>query len=447
MSSKAECVVAASWVVPVQPAGVLRDHAVVIGGGRILELLPVTIARQRHPDLLFEEYPGHVLMPGLVNLHTHAAMALMRGFADDLPLMEWLRHHVWPAEARHLSARFVADGTRLACAEMLLGGITTFNDMYFFPEAVCAAAREVGLRVVAGLVAVDFPTPYAPDATSALERGWATRRAFAGEPLVHFALAPHAPYTVGDELFLRLAKLAREEGLRLHCHVHETTAEIAGSLETHGERPLARLERLGVLGPGFIAVHCVHLDANDIAMLAGHRVHVAHCPASNLKLASGFAPTAALRAAGVNVGLGTDSAASNNRLDLFGELRLAALLAKGATGDATVWDTTEALRAATLGGAEALGLADEIGSLESGKSADLLAVDLSHPSLQPVFDPCSHLVHVAGREQVREVWVAGQRRVRQGQLVSGGGPGALSGTALQSLAREWADRLRSTPVT
>jgi len=436
------------WMIPVIPDDtILENHALVVDQGQILDLLPIETAMARYSARTTEELPEHVLIPGLVNTHTHAAMALLRGIADDLPLKTWLEDWIWPLETRWVSTEMVRDGTLLACAEMLQAGITTFNDMYFFPEAVCAAAREVGLRVVAGLVAVDFPTPYAPDATSALERGWATRQAFAGEPLVHFALAPHAPYTVGDELFLRLAKLAREEGLRLHCHVHETTAEIAGSLETHGERPLARLERLGVLGPGFIAVHCVHLDANDIAMLAGHRVHVAHCPASNLKLASGFAPTAALRAAGVNVGLGTDSAASNNRLDLFGELRLAALLAKGATGDATVWDATEALRAATLGGAEALGLADEIGSLESGKSADLLAVDLSHPSLQPVFDPCSHLVHVAGREQVREVWVAGQRRVRQGQLVSGGGPGALSGTALQSLAREWADRLRSTPVT
>ncbi len=447
MSSMAEIVVAASWVVPVRPAGVLRDHAVVIGGGRILDLLPTALARQRYANVPCEEHPGHVMMPGLVNLHTHAAMTLMRGFADDLPLMEWLRRHVWPAEARHLSPQFVADGTRLACAEMLLGGVTTFNDMYFFPEAVCTAAREAGLRVVAGLVAVDFATPYAADADTGLARGLATRQAFAGEPLVHFALAPHAPYTVGDELFLRLAALGREEGLRLHCHVHETAAEVAESLASHGERPLARLERLGILGPELVAVHCVHLDAAEIAMLAGHGVHVAHCPTSNLKLASGLAPTAALRLAGVNVGLGTDSAASNNRVDLFGERRLAARLAKGVSGDATAWRAAEVLQAATLDGAMALGLAGETGSLEVGKSADLVAVDLAAPTLQPVFDPLSHLVHVAGRDQVREVWVAGERKVRGGELVSAGRTAGGSVDALQSLAAAWADRLRSTPVT
>lgn len=447
MAAVAERVVAASWVVPVQPAGVLRDHAVVIGGGRILEVLPGEVARARHGAVPFEHYPGHALMPGLVNLHTHAAMSLMRGFADDLPLMEWLRGHVWPAEARHLSAAFVADGTRLACAEMLLGGITTCNDMYFFPEAVAEAALAAGLRVVAGLVAVDFPTPYAPDAATALARGFAVRDRFAGEPLVRFALAPHAPYTVSDELFATVDRLARDEGLPVHCHVHETAHEVEEALARNGERPLVRLARLGVLGRHFIAVHGVHLDAREIDLLAGHGAHVAHCPTSNLKLASGFAPATPLLRAGVNVGLGTDSAASNNRLDLFAELRLAALLAKGLSGDAGAWDAATALRAATLGGAEALGLAGETGSLEPGKSADLVAVDLSAPTLQPMFDPVSHLVYVAGREQVREVWVAGRHRVHQGEFIADGTGRCESGDELAALAAEWAARLRAAPVT
>lgn len=441
MASMVDRVVAASWVVPVQPAGALADHAVAIAGGRIAAVLPAAEARQRYGAARFEHYPGHVLMPGLVNLHTHAAMALMRGFADDLPLMEWLHQHVWPAEGRHLSARFVADGTRLAAAEMLLGGVTTFNDMYFFPEAVGAAAVTAGIRVVAGLVAVEFPTRYAPDANTALERGFATRADFAGEPLVQFALAPHAPYTVGDALFQRMSRLAREEGMRLHCHVHETATEVAEALAASSERPLARLARLGVLGPEFIGVHCVHLDERDIQLLAAHGAHVAHCPTSNLKLASGFAPATALVRAGVNVGLGTDSAASNNRLDLFAELRLAALLAKGQSGDAAAWSAPTTLRAGTLGGAEALGLAAEIGSLEAGKSADLIAVDLSAPTLQPVFDPISHLAYVAGREQVREVWVAGVQRVHRGELVAGGPGGALSSADLSATAAEWAARL------
>lgn len=443
MNAAADLVVSASWVVPVEPAGVLADHAVVVRGGRIVAVLPTAAARQQFPAAQSMHLPGQVLLPGLVNLHAHAAMSLLRGYADDLPLMEWLKRHIWPAEARHLSAAFVLDGTRLACAEMLLGGITTFNDMYFFPEAVGQAAVEAGIRVVAGIVVVDFPTPYAPDAGTALERGLATRAAFVGEPLAQFALAPHAPYTVSDEVFSTVAALATREGLPVHCHVHETAEEISTALATTGERPLARLARLGVLGPHFIAVHAVHLDAVDRGLLARHGAHVAHCPTSNLKLASGFAGAAALTQAGVNVGLGTDSAASNNRLDLLAELRLAALLAKAVAGDAGVWPAQAALRAATLGGAEALGLGAETGSLLPGKSADFIAVDLAAPALQPVFDPVSHLVYVAGREQVRHAWVRGEQRVRDGQLLAGLGGGPLAPPALNDMAQRWAARLQT----
>ncbi|MEY4377620.1 MAG: hypothetical protein RJB26_2170 [Pseudomonadota bacterium] len=441
MDVAADLVVAASWVVPIEPVGALADHAVVVRQGRIHAVLPAAEARRQFPAARRVDLPGHVLLPGLVNLHTHAAMALLRGYADDLPLMEWLKRHIWPAEARHLSAAFVLDGTRLACAEMLLGGITTFNDMYFFPEAVCQAAVEAGLRTVAGIVAVDFPTPYAPDAATALSRGLATRAAFAGEPLAQFALAPHAPYTVSDGVFSTLAALAEREGLPVHCHVHETAEEITNALAASGERPLARLERLGLLGPHFIAVHAVHLDAADIDLLSRRGAHVAHCPTSNLKLASGFAPAADLVRTGVNVGLGTDSAASNNRLDLFAELRLAALLAKAVANDAGVWPAQAALQAATLGGATALGLGAETGSLLPGKSADFIAVDLSAPALQPVFDPVSHLVYVAGREQVRQVWVRGEQRVRDGALVAGMNGGPLSPDSLRDNAQDWARRL------
>ncbi len=442
MTVAADFVVIASWVVPIEPAGALADHAVVVRSGRIQAVLPAAEARRQYAGLRVVELPGQVLLPGLVNLHTHAAMALLRGYADDLPLMEWLKGYIWPAEARHLSASFVLDGTRLACAEMLLGGITTFNDMYFFPEAVCQAAVEAGIRAVAGIVAVDFPTPYAPDAVTAMSRGLATRAEFAGEPLAHFALAPHAPYTVSDALFMQIAALAEREGLPVHCHVHETANEVSDAIAASGERPLARLERLGVLGPHFIAVHAVHLDTADTELLARRGVHVAHCPTSNLKLASGFAPVGALSRAGVNVGLGTDGAASNNRLDLFAELRLAALLAKAVAGDAAVWPAQAALHAATLGGAEALGLSAETGSLTPGKSADFIAVDLNAPTLQPVFDPVSHLVYVAGREQVRHVWVRGEQRVREGELVAGMAGGPLAPAALRETAADWAARLR-----
>jgi 5-methylthioadenosine/S-adenosylhomocysteine deaminase len=346
-------------------------------------------------------------MPGLVNLHCHAAMTLLRGLADDTPLMTWLQEHIWPAEAKHVSADFVHDGTLLACAEMLRGGITCFNDMYFFPEAAAKAVATSGMRAVIGLALLEFPTAYATDADDYLTKGLAARDALRDQPLLHFALAPHAPYTVSDRSFERIATLAAELDMPVHVHLHETTAEIEESLRIHGVRPLERLRRLGLITPNLIAVHAVHLDAGEIALLAAEGASVAHCPSSNLKLGSGIAPIAAMLERGINIGLGTDGAASNNRLDLLGEMRLAALLAKGASGDASILNAHQALRAATLGGAHALGLDREIGSLLPGKSADLCAVSLDDPILAPCYAPESHMVYVAGRENVSHVWVAG----------------------------------------
>ena len=423
------------WVAAVDPDVVLKSHAVAVHEGRIVALLPSGEARSRFNPVKRVVLEDHILIPGLVNLHTHAAMSLMRGLADDLPLMEWLEKHIWPAESAHLSPQFVYDGTRLACAEMLLGGVTCFNDMYFFPEAAATAATEFGMRAMLGITTLEFPTPYASDANDYIDKGLAVRENWLNHPLIGFCLAPHAPYTVADTTFERLATISAQLNIPIHCHIHETRHEVEESRRQHGLTPLARLKRLGLLGPGFIGVHGIYLEDEDLELLATTGCSVAHCPTSNLKLASGIAPVARMRQLGINVGLGTDGAASNNRLDMFGEMRLAALLAKSSTGDASTLPAREALRMATLDGAVALGLGDEIGSITPGKSADFVAVSLKGLNTKPCYDPVSHLVHVADRDCVTHVWVAGKCCVNHKRLVGNGQNDLESAIAL------WQNRL------
>jgi 5-methylthioadenosine/S-adenosylhomocysteine deaminase len=403
--------------VPVEPAGaVLADQAVAVRDGKIEAVLAVAEARARFAGYERVALPDHALIPGLVNTHTHAAMTLMRGLADDLPLMRWLEEHIWPAEKRHVSPDFVRDGTLAACAEMLRGGITCFNDMYFFPEAALEAALAAGMRSAHGIIVVEFASSYAADAADYLRKGLELRDRYRDEPLVSFCLAPHAPYTVSDASFRQVATLAAELDLPVHVHLHETAHEIERSLAEHGVRPLERLRRLNLLAPNLIAVHAVHLTPEEVLLLGRHGCSVAHCPSSNLKLASGFAPIAHLSAAGVNIALGTDGAASNNRLDVFQEMRSAALLAKAVAGDAQAMPAHEALRAATQGGASALGLGTVTGSIVAGKAADLTAVAMGGPELSPCYDVLSHLVYVAGREHVTHVWVSGELQVSEGKL-------------------------------
>ncbi|MFN2646529.1 MAG: TRZ/ATZ family hydrolase [Burkholderiales bacterium] len=405
------------WLVPVEPAGaVLSDHAVALRDGKIEAVLPAAAAEARFADYERVVLGEHVLVPGLVNAHTHAAMTLMRGLADDLPLMRWLEEHVWPAEKRHVSPQFVYDGTLLACAEMLRGGITCFNDMYFFPDAALRAALAAGMRSAHGIIVFEFPSAYAADAADYIRKGLEVRDRYGEESLASFCLAPHAPYTVSDASFKQVAVLAAELDLPVHVHVHETAHEVERSREEFGVRPLERLRAMKLLSPNLIAVHAVHLNDSDIELLALHGCSVVHCPSSNLKLASGFAPIAKLARAGVNIALGTDGAASNNRLDMFQEMRTAALLAKAVSGDAQALPAQASLHAATLGGARALGLDDRIGSIVPGKSADLTAVAMRGPELAPCYDVLSHLVYAAGREHVTHVWVAGELRVREREL-------------------------------
>ncbi len=437
MNQAVELLIHARWIVPVEPAGtVLENHCVAIANGRIVAVVTREEARSRFLAARETELPEHVLIPGLVNLHAHAAMNLMRGIADDLPLMRWLQEAIWPAENRHVSASFVRDGTLLAAAEMLRGGITTCNDMYFHPEAAAEAFDLAGMRAVIGVVLIDFPTPYASDADDYLRKGLATRDRWRDHPQISFSIAPHAPYTVSDASFSRAVVLAEELDLPLHVHLHETAHEIAESISAHGMRPLARLAQLGVLGENLIGVHAVHVDDSDLDLLSRYGCSVAHCPTSNMKLASGIAPVGRMLGAGLRVGLGTDGAASNNRLDLFQEMRHAALLAKVSSLDATAVPAHTALRMATLSGAEALGLEREIGSITAGKCADLCAVHLGGLLARPCFDPVSHLVYVTGREQVSHVWVDGKPRVDKGLALL-----QINDTELLRIASVWQTKL------
>jgi 5-methylthioadenosine/S-adenosylhomocysteine deaminase len=432
----AELLIHAQWVLPVDPRDrQLTDHAVAIEDGRILAVLPSEEARSSIDAQRVIDLPGHLLIPGLINAHTHAAMVLMRGLADDLPLMTWLHEHIWPAEQRWVDPGFVADGTRLAVLEMLRGGITCYNDMYFHPEVTAQVTAEAGMRAVIGMIVVDFPTGYAVNADEYIAKGLALHEHYRDHPLIRVSFAPHSPYAVSDAPLQRVRALADELEVPIHIHLHETRDEILQSLRDHGERPIARLNRLGLLGPGLVCVHMTQLEEDEIALLADTGAHVVHCPESNLKLASGFCPVAKLSEAGVNVAIGTDGAASNNDLNMLGEMRTAALLGKGLAGSASALPAATALRMATINGARALGLEDEIGSLEPGKSADLVALDLRDSHTQPLYHPVSQLVYAASQQQVRQVWVRGRQVIRDGL------PTRLDNGRIIAAAQLWGDRL------
>ena len=404
----ADLLIHADWLVPVDQAGVLEHHSLAVSGGRIAAIVPRSEAEGQITAGEIITLNGHVLIPGLINTHTHSPMSLFRGLADDMPLMNWLNEHIWPAEARWVHEEFVADGSKLAIAEMLRSGTTCFNDMYFFPDVTARVAAQAGIRATVGLIVIDFPSAWADDTDAYFDKAVALHDQLRNDPLIRTAFAPHAPYSVSDGPLRRVLTLANELELPIHMHVHETQAEVRGGIEEHGCRPIERLRRLGLLIPPLVGVHMTQLDDDEIELYAQSGAQVVHCPQSNLKLASGHCPVTRLLDAGVNVALGTDGAASNNDLDMIGEMQTAALLAKGISGDACALPAEATLRMATLNGARALGIEQLCGSLTVGKSADIVAVDLSQMETQPVYNPLSQLVYAAGREQVRHVWVNGR---------------------------------------
>ncbi|EIC29246.1 MULTISPECIES: TRZ/ATZ family hydrolase [Methylomicrobium] len=428
----------ARWIIPVEPESVTyENHTLAIDGGRIVDLLPTEEARQKYTGTHIENLDSHALLPGLINCHTHAAMTLLRGIADDLHLMDWLQNHIWPIEQRWVGEAFVRDGTELAIAEMIRGGTTCFQDMYFFPEVVAQQAVQHGIRASIGLIVVDFPTVWAETGDAYIEKGLALRDRLRYEPLLTTAFAPHAPYTVSDAPLKRIRMFSDELELPVHMHVHETKHEVEEEFAKTGLRPLQRLKALGLLSPMLSAVHMTQLTEDEMDLLAETGAHVVHCPESNLKLASGFCPVAQLMARGVNVTLGTDGAASNNDLDMFGEMRTAALLAKAVANDASALPASMALRMATINGAKALGIGRETGSLETGKAADVIAVDLSDLETQPLYCPVSQIVYAASRRQVSDVWVAGKRLLKQRELTT------INSNELSGKIGHWKERLSS----
>ncbi len=432
-----DLVIEARWVATVNSNKALLEHySAIVQGDVIVDLLPTVQAKKQYTATTSVSLDEHILIPGLINCHTHSAMSLMRGIADDLPLMTWLNDHIWPAERALVSEQYVKDASLLGCAEMLSGGVTCFNDMYFYPQATATAVNQAGIRANLGLVVLEFATNYASDADDYLQKGFDSHDSWRGNPLITSSIAPHAPYTVSNKTFEKVVTYAEQLGLGIHTHLHETRDEINQSEAIHGVRPIQRLADLGLLGPNLVAAHGVHLLPHEIDLLAEYGCHIAHCPSSNLKLASGIAPIVSLLQNGVNVGLGTDGAASNNRLDMFAEMRLAALLAKGVSEDPSVIPAQLALEMATINAAKALGLEGKIGSIEIGKQADLVAVKLSDLNISPCYDPVSHLVYVCGREQVTHTWVAGELRYSNGVYAN------IEPIELKEIVQTWQPKLR-----
>jgi len=426
----------AEWVITVDSHNtVLMQHAIAIHDGRIVDILPSNDARQKYQSESVHQLENHALIPGLINAHTHAAMTLFRGLADDLHLMEWLQDHIWPAEGKWISDEFVHDGTMHAAAEMLRSGTTCFNDMYFFPDITARVIDSIGMRAVVGLILIDFPTVWANDADEYISKGLEVHDHYRSNTRITTAFAPHAPYTVSDDPLQRIETLAEELDLPIHIHVHETAFEVKQAIDQTGLRPLSRLHDKGILSPRLLAVHMTQLTDDEIELLATSNANVVHCPESNLKLASGYCPVQSLTKAGVNVALGTDGAASNNDLDMLGEMRTAALLAKTVAADASAIPAQQALRMATINGAKALGLDDTIGSLEVGKAADIVAIDMGVLETQPLYHVISQLVYSTSRNQVRHVWVAGQQLLKDNQLTT------IDENEVIKKSRAWRDKI------
>jgi len=434
---EANLIIESRWLATVvKDSPLLEYYSVIVQNETIVDLLPTELARAQYTSTNVLSLDEHILIPGLINLHTHAAMNLMRGIADDLPLMQWLNEHIWPAERAVVSYDYVRDASLHACAEMLSGGTTCFNDMYFFPQATAAAVSQSGMRANLGLIVSEFANSYASDADDYLQKGFESHDSWRGNAMISSSMAPHAPYTVSNRTFEKVITYAEQLSIGIHTHLHETRDEISQSEAQYGVRPIQRLAALGLLGPNFTAAHGVHLLPAEIDMLSEYGCHIAHCPSSNLKLGSGIAPVALMLRSNVNVGIGTDGAASNNRLDMFAEMRLAALLAKGVNEDPAALPAHQALEMVTVNAAKALGLDDKIGTIEVGKKADLVAVKLNDITISPCYDPVSHLVYTCGREHVTHTWVAGELRYSNGLYAN------IEPLELKEIIKKWQPKLK-----
>ncbi len=424
----------ARWLVTVENDTILEHHSIAIHDQRIAAIAPTSETSSWTADEIIT-LDEHVVMPGLINLHGHSAMTLLRGYADDQELMDWLQNHIWPAEGKHVDDEFVFDGSRIGMAEMIRSGTTTINDMYFYHSAVARAGVESGMRTFVGCSILEFPTNYAQNADEYISKAMAEREEYRDNPLITFTLAPHAPYTVSDATFQKITDIALANDMLVHCHIHETLSEVNDSVKEHGKRPLERLNSIGFLENKLIAAHMVHLTDDEIQLVADKNISIAHNPTSNMKLASGIAPVAKLLNAGVNVGIGTDGAASNNKLDMLAETRQTALLAKVGTLQPTDVPAFQAIEMATIHGARALRIEDQVGSIKVGKQADLIAINMSELETAPTFDVISHIVYAAGRENVTHLWVNGRCLMKARRLTT------LDEAELKAVAKKWQARI------
>jgi len=402
-----DLIIQAAYIITVnEEFDIFKAHCLIIHNNKIQAILPNEQSKYTTDTLV--DRTSHIIMPGLINAHNHAAMTLLRGYADDLSLMTWLNDHIWPAEAKWVNNHFVYTGTRLAIAEMIKSGTTCFSDQYFFPEACAKAVDETGIRAQIAPPIIDFANNWAKNAKEHIEQILQLQSNYKDHERINIAFGPHAPYTVSDQPLTEIMKLSKHHQLPIQMHVHETAIEVKDAVNSTQTRPLTRLNQLGLLDHHFQAVHMTQLNEDEIQMLADNHVNVIHCPESNLKLASGMCPITELTDKGVNVCLGTDGAASNNDLDMFSEMRTAALLAKGVTSDATAINAEQAIRMATINGAKALGMSDKIGSLEIGKQADICIIECHHLNTSPIYNVASSIVYSTNSRQVSDIYVQGQ---------------------------------------
>jgi 5-methylthioadenosine/S-adenosylhomocysteine deaminase len=407
-ATSVDLLISARWIIPIIPKGkVFEDCTVVIDQGKIIALSPTAEATRKYAGKEHVELGQQALLPGLVNSHGHAAMTLLRGYADDLPLHTWLEKHIWPAEAQWVSPDFVRDGTELAIAEMIRSGTTCFSDMYFFPDIVTETVNQTGIRSQIAFPIFDFPSAWGRGPDDYIHKGLQLHDDHKDRDLIRIAFGPHSPYTLSNEPMEKVAIYAEELDTCIQIHLHETAQEISDHISTHGNRPIERLVEMGLMSPLTQCVHMTQVNDQDITTLIEHNAHVIHCPKSNLKLSSGFSPIAELAKNGINVALGTDGAASNNSLDMFSEMSTAALVAKAVSKNASAISAHKALEMATINGAKAMGWADHIGSIEIGKSADLIAVELGAIESEPLYNLPSQLVYTPMGHQVSHVWVKG----------------------------------------
>lgn len=430
-------IVHARWIITCEEQNrILENHALILQNEWIVDIVPSHVAKEKYTSDHIEHFTTHAIMPGLINTHTHLAMNLFRGLADDLALMDWLNNHIWPAERQWVSHDFVKDASLCAMAEMIRGGSTCFNDMYFYLQATAQAADIAGVRGSIGITVIDFPTGWAQNVDEYFEKGIAFYQEYQSHPRIRTTLAPHAIYTVAEKNLMRVQEVAETYDLKINMHVQETADEVNQSIAQTKKRPLKRLQDIGFVTPRLIAVHMTQINDEDIAILQEGRPSIVHCPESNMKLASGICPVTEFQSKGLNVALGTDGAASNNDLDMVGEMRSAALLGKLSTLNPLATPAEEILKMATLHGARALGIDDITGSLEKGKAADFIAINLDELETLPIYHPVSQIVYASSRQQVTDVWVAGKRLLKNRELTT------LDIKELKQKANQWREKIK-----